>query len=77
MNKRNRKELNLTQKLRSQADEKNSVDLKTILIELDEASLAGEYSRTIQLKINQVVYLQSIGLTVETSERFGFYKISW
>ena len=73
----NRKELSLTEKLRSQANEKNKVELDEILKELNSASLNGEYSRVIQLKVNQVQYLQSIGLTITETDRFGFYKITW
>jgi len=73
----NRKEISLTEKLRNQANEKNKVELDEILKELNSASLNGEYSRVIQLKVNQVQYLQSIGLTITETDRFGFYKITW
>jgi len=66
-----------TQKLRKQADKKNSDDLKKILSELDNSSKEGEYTRIVQLKVNQVFYLESLGLQVDKTERIGYYKISW
>jgi hypothetical protein len=71
------KKLSLVETLRQQADQKNSYDCKPILDELDEASKEGEYSRTIQMKINQSEYIASLGLTIEKDDRIGYYKISW
>lgn len=69
--------LSLAKTLRSQADKKNSYDCESILNELDEASKSGEYSRTLQLKINQAQYLETLGLKVTSEDKFGYYKISW
>lgn len=71
------KPLSLAKTLRSQADEKNGYDCKSILDELDEASKSGEYCRTLQLKINQAQYLETLGLKVTSEDKFGYYKISW
>ena len=73
----NEKKFSLVETLRQQADEKNGYDCKPILDELDEASKEGEYSRIIQMKINQSEYIASLGLTIEKDDRIGFYKISW
>lgn len=74
---KNKKKLSLAKTLRSQADKKNEYDCKPILSELDDASKQGEYSRTLQLKVNQSEYLKTLGLKVTSEEKFGYYKISW
>lgn len=60
-----------------QADDKNNFDCASILEDINQASLNGEYSRTIQLKVNQSVYFKSLGLSVLNTNRIGYYKISW
>lgn len=67
----------LSETLRNQADEKNQFDCNAILEELNEASLNGEYSRTIQLKLNQAHYISTLGLNVITIDKYGYYEISW
>jgi hypothetical protein len=69
--------LTIAESLRNQADKKNQFDCKPILDELNEASLNGEYSRTIQLKVNQAHYIATLGLNVINSDKFGYYEISW
>jgi hypothetical protein len=68
----------ISNKLRRQADEKNSLDCQVIIDELTTASKDGEYVRTLELKINQAHYLEKLGLkVVPVEKRFGFYQISW
>jgi len=77
MKKNKKKEkINLATTLRNQADKKNNFDCAPLLEELNQASLEGEYSRTMQIKVNQADYIASLGLKVE-KDRIGFYKISW
>jgi hypothetical protein len=76
--KKEKKVVNLLEAFRNKADKKNAEDCKAILKDLNDASSAGEYSRTIQLKINQAHYIDSLGLKiVEQENRTGFYEISW
>ena len=71
----NKKFVNILQK---QANVKNNNDCKKILVELNSTSLSGEYTRTIQLKINQAHYMETLGLKVTPIEnKFGYYEISW
>ena len=58
--KKEKKVVNLLETFRNKADRKNSEDCKEILKDLNDASNAGEYSRTIQLKINQAHYIDSL-----------------
>lgn len=70
--------INLTEKLRNQADEKNCEDCDSILSELNLASIDGEYNRTVKLKVNQAHYIKKLGLTItEETNRSGYYQISW
>lgn len=69
-------EVNLLEKLRNQADEKNKCDCDAILAELDQASIDGEYTRTVKLKINQAHFIEKLGLPIK-EDRPGFYEISW
>ena len=68
--------LNLAEKLRKQADEKNASDCKPILDELEEASNNGEYSTTTKMKVNQANYIATLGLSVD-KQPSGGYTISW
>lgn len=61
---------------REQANQKNQFDCAKILDELNQASIEGEYTKTIQLKINQARFIKTLGLTVK-SEKPGYYEISW
>jgi hypothetical protein len=69
--------LSISETLHNQANEKNQFDCKPILEELDDASLNGEYAKTIKLNINQSKYIASLGLKVEETDKFGLYTISW
>lgn len=76
--KKSKKIGNLSKKLRNQADSKNCGDCNSFLAELDQASVEGEYKRTLKLKVNQAHYLEKLGLTIkEEDNRSGFYEISW
>lgn len=69
---------NLAEKLRAQADAKNQFDCESIISELNEASKDGEYSRTVQLKSKQALYIKTLGVSVEPlTDKFGLYTISW
>jgi hypothetical protein len=76
-NKKEKKMKNLRENLRYQADEKNMFDCQPYLDELDQASKEGEYSRILQLKVNQARYLELLGLDIEKQDKIGYYKISW
>lgn len=69
--------INLADKLRKQADEKNASDCKPILDELEDASNNGEYSTTTKMKVNQANYLATLGLNVSKVNINGIYTISW
>ena len=69
--------VNLSEKLRKQADEKNTVDCQSVLDELEEAANNGEYVKTIQLRVNQVYFFEKLGLTVKPDKNYGFFEISW
>ena len=62
---------------REQANQKNQFDCAKILEELNEASLEGEYTKTVQLKINQARFIKTLGLIVKSGENPGYYEISW
>jgi len=69
---------NLSDVLRKQANKKNQVNCDEIIKELNSASLDGEYIKTMQLKVNQVHFLETKGLKIVSIEgKFGFYKINW
>lgn len=70
-------DFNLSEKLRKQADEKNTIDCQVVLNELEEASNNGEYVKTIQLKVNQVYFFEKLGLTIKPDKNYGFFEISW
>jgi len=74
--KTKKKNVSLLEKLKNQADMQNKFDCSSILAELDQASIEGEYSRTVKLKVNQAHYIKTLGLPV-TEDRSGFYEISW
>lgn len=63
--------------LKSQADQKNEFDCSPIVDELNEASKSGEYMRTMPLKVNQALYLKTLGLNVLNTEKIGYFTISW
>ena len=73
---KNEKVESLLERLRNQSDKKNYSDCVSILMELNQASMEGEYSRTFKLKVNQAHYIEKLGLPVK-EERSGFYEISW
>jgi len=75
--KEKKEKVSLLEKLRNQADEKNRCDCDSILAELDQASVDGEYVRTVKLKTNQAHYIEKLGLPVVKEERSGYYEISW
>lgn len=75
--KKSKKEkVSLLEKLRKQADKKNTSDCDAILAELEQASIEGEYVRVVKLKVNQAHYMEKLGLPVKL-DRPGFYEISW
>ena len=71
-----KQKVNLLEKLRTQADKKNTADCDEVLAELEQASIEGEYVRVIKLKVNQAHYMEKLGLPVKL-DRPGFYEISW
>jgi hypothetical protein len=76
--KKSKEIVKLVDILRSQADLKNEYDCASILEELNQASLEGEYTRAIKLKINQSMYIKTLGLIVTpVPEKIGLYEISW
>lgn len=66
----------LKEKLLEQANQKNLEDCKQILNSINLASNKGEYYKIVQMKVNQALYLEKLGLTV-TLDRVGHYKVSW
>lgn len=69
---------NISKTLCDQANKKNKQDCKKVLNEIKEAALNGEYLRVLQLNVNQVHYLETLGLNLTKNEnKFGCYEISW
>ena len=62
---------------REQANQKNQFDCAKILDEFNQASIEGEYTKTVQLKINQARFIKTLGLIVKPGEKPGYYEISW
>ena len=54
--KEKKEKVSLLEKLRNQADEKNRCDCDSILAELDQASVDGEYVRTTIFKYSKSSY---------------------
>ena len=72
------KTVNLLEKLRNQANKKNENDCDEVLKELNQASIKGEYVSIVKLKVNQVHYMEKLGLPITKEEdRSGYYEISW
>jgi hypothetical protein len=71
-----KEKVSLLEKLRNQADKKNNCDCKDILAELDQASIDGEHIKIVKLRVNQVHYIEKLGLPIKL-DRPGFYEISW
>jgi hypothetical protein len=74
--KSKKEQVSLLDKLRKQADKKNTADCNAILAELEQASIEGEYVRVVKLKVNQAHYMEKLGLPIK-EDRPGFYEISW
>ena len=78
MKKKNKDQRKLVDIFRNQANQKNQFDCAKILEELNQASLEGEYTKTVQLKINQARFIKTLGLIVKTDgEKPGYFEISW